>query len=141
MSCIVGLGKMGKIFTEGMANLLLKGEQGRIETSTNYGLGDWSMPEGMGFWDYMNDEQLERDNANYPVNKQDREEMQKGVVRVAQKSRASKMIGDQDFMTLEFRAMPKGPIMEEPKVFFSTMNSATSIRIPGTKARLPVTVK
>jgi hypothetical protein len=78
LSCVVGLGNRGEAYTKGLAALLFTGDQALVRTSLNFGLGDWSMPEGMGFWDYLNDAQLEHDNQGYPVNRRDRDMMQKG---------------------------------------------------------------
>jgi hypothetical protein len=103
LSCIVGLGKRGDEFTKGVAALLFNSAEARVESSLMYGLGDWSMPEGMGFWDYQNDEQLDRDNRTYPVERKDRTQMQKGHIRVAtaQAGKAtSGLLENVDFMFL-----------------------------------------
>jgi hypothetical protein len=81
LSCVVGLGSVGEQYTVGMATLLA-GTAGRVSTSMNFGLGDWSMPDGMGFWDYQTDEQLDHDNGIYPVNKRDADIAQLGSVRM-----------------------------------------------------------
>ena len=83
LSCIVGLGTIGSQFTTGIAKLFLHGPLGRVVTLTNYGLGDWSMPEGMGFWDYFTPSQVEHDNAIYPVDREDREIMKPGTLRIS----------------------------------------------------------
>ena len=78
LSCVVGLGSNGETFTRGIADLLLTaGGGGRVETSMNFGLGDWSMPEGMGFWDLQSDAQVDHDNSLYTKNHTDREIAQK----------------------------------------------------------------
>ena len=82
LSCVVGLGNAGDVYTKGIAELLVSGG-GHVTTSIDFGLGDWSMPEGMGFWDYQNDEQLDRDNSVYPKNRRDADIAQIGSVRVA----------------------------------------------------------
>jgi hypothetical protein len=87
ISCIVGLGNAGNHFTAGLAQALFSGgKAGKVLTSVNFGLGDWSIPEGMGFWDYINDDQLNRDNANYVKNRNDREIAQAGTVRISEVS-------------------------------------------------------
>jgi hypothetical protein len=105
LSCTVGLGSVGDKFTKGIAALLLNSSAGRVESAFKFGLGDWSMPEGMGFWDMESLEQLKRDNANYPKDRQDREQMQKGVMRVASidgsHSAISGQTGERDFMVLD----------------------------------------
>src|ERR1035437_4280646 len=40
MSCIVGLGRMGDEFTKGIAQLIISGDQGRVQSSLMFGLGD-----------------------------------------------------------------------------------------------------
>jgi hypothetical protein len=101
ISCIVGLGLTGQNFTTGFAQILFGTAQGRITTSVNFGLGDWSMPEGMGFWDYENDQQLARDAILYPRDRDDREIMQKGSIRVAGVARGQ--LGQQVFGGLDFQ--------------------------------------
>jgi hypothetical protein len=145
LSCLVGLGNAGKSFTEGIGALLLSGANGRVETSTNFGLGDWSMPEGMGFWDYINDAQLDHDNSIYPVNRRDRDMMQKGVVRVATNNSAgekSTLVADQNFMSLKFVSQLTGVVIPEP-AYVGTLDfsSVKSIRIPGTNVNASVIVK
>ncbi|MGE3611236.1 MAG: hypothetical protein AB7I27_16710 [Bacteriovoracaceae bacterium] len=82
LSCVVGLGEK---FTSGLAKLLFpEGGTQRVITSIKFGLGDWSMSKGMGFWYYENDEQIKRDSANYPVQQQDSLMAQKGDLRVAE---------------------------------------------------------
>ncbi|MDB5037240.1 MAG: hypothetical protein JWQ35_768 [Bacteriovoracaceae bacterium] len=85
-SCTVGYGLAGSKFVSQLAALLFSGEKSKVEAAMNFGLGDWSMPEGMGFWDFKSLGQLHRDNQNYVKNKQDREMMQKGGIRMAEYS-------------------------------------------------------
>jgi len=62
-----------------------------------------------GVLDYQNDEQLNHDNAIYPVNRKDREIMQKGIVRatkICQWRMNSVLHGDQSFLLL-VRVSPK----------------------------------
>lgn len=100
ISCIVGLGLTGQNFTTGMAQLFFGSGEGRVVTSVDFGLGDWSMPEGMGFWDYQSDQQIARDAIIYPRDRDDREVMQKGSVRVA--GTANGHLGAQVFSGLDF---------------------------------------
>lgn len=93
VSCIVGLGNTGNTFTGGLAKLLFPSASGQVLSSINFGLGDWSMPEGMGFWDYLDDAQLAHDNEIYPVNRSDREIWQKGAVRFAQSTGGQVTVG------------------------------------------------
>jgi len=100
-SCLVGLGPVGEEFTKTVGELLLSGSKANVQTSLNFGLGDWSMPEGMGFWGYLNDAQLEHDNQIYPVDRQDREIRQKGTIRLASHVNGAwetTLVGNQDFM-------------------------------------------
>ncbi|MBC7396472.1 MAG: hypothetical protein H7333_03430 [Bdellovibrionales bacterium] len=142
LSCVVGLGKMGDAFTRGIASLLLKTDQGRIQTSMAFGLGDWSMVEGMGFWDYQNDIQLNRDNENYPVHREDREEMQKGSVRIAgllNQKIVSSIMPSQDFMFTDDRApgtLSDDPHLEAP--FMDAKMNVTEVRIPGTGVHVKI---
>jgi hypothetical protein len=137
LSCVVGLGRAGEVFTQGIAQLLLPSGQGKVVTSTNFGLGDWSMPEGMGFWDYVTDSQLDHDNQIYPVDHKDREIMQKGTVRVATYSNGAwttTLVGDQNFMGLGFQSI-RGPVMQEAPAPMSILTTThPRIRIPGTNA-------
>ena len=52
-------------------------------TSASFALGDWSLPEGLGFWDVQSQAQLDHDNALYAKDKRDTEIEQKGTIRVA----------------------------------------------------------
>jgi hypothetical protein len=101
LSCLVGLGPVGEAFTNTLASLLLTGNRAFVRSTINLGLGDWSIPEGMGFWDYQNDQQLAQDNKVYPVNRKDRDIMQKGVVRITTLKRGrwvSNLVANQDFI-------------------------------------------
>lgn len=101
-SCVVGLGDAGRRFAEEVGGLLLDGENASVQTSVDFGLGDWSMPEGMGFWDYQDDRQLARDNRVYSADRRDREIMQAGTIRVARRSGGewtTSLIGGQNFMS------------------------------------------
>jgi hypothetical protein len=142
LSCVVGLGSVGQAFTQGMAELLLtSGGGGRVETSMNFGLGDWSMPEGMGFWDLQSDAQVERDNALYAKHRKDSEIAQKGTVRVVSATSSglkAELLGDRDFMALSFESELRGTSVAEHFLFpaldlgFEAMPAR--IRVPGTKA-------
>lgn len=144
MSCVVGLGLMGDEFTKGIAALIAPGEQVRVQSSMMFGLGDWSMSEGMGFWDYQNDAQLNRDNTNYPKNRSDREQMQKGSIRTAGLLNgriASGIMTGRDFMFADGR---------DPGTLSASFREATpertsalpaSIRIPGTNQKVSANFK
>lgn len=138
LSCVVGLGKAGEAFANGLAALLLnKNSQAEIQTSVNFGLGDWSMPEGMGFWDYQTDEQLARDNKIYPKNRQDREIAQKGIIRKTQNLNqgiTSILISEQTAMPLDESEI-SGPITNEitpSRSLQFMLRPMMKIRIPGT---------
>lgn len=151
-SCVVGLGWAGKRFVYAVASQLLSGENSKVQAAMNFGLGDWSMPEGMGFWDYQNSEQLERDNRRYPVDRKDRDIMQKGSVRMAIRQQSEWKVGivsGLDFMLGtkdDLRLIEQGIFDAEDVVdagseqqFVHTKNF--SVRIPGTHVRVPVTFK
>jgi hypothetical protein len=141
VSCIVGLGLTGDNFTKGFAQVLFARGQGRVTTSINFGLGDWSMPEGMGFWDYLSDQQLQRDNVLYPRDRNDREIMQKGALRVAGVARGQ--LGSQVFSGLGFQfvnepfntaELNRDQIQDSNEPAAKTFSGKLSdhIRIPGT---------
>lgn len=137
LSCIVGLGPAGENFTTGIAQLLLPAGKGHVVTSTNFGLGDWSMPEGMGFWDYLTDAQLNHDNDIYPVDHQDREIMQKGTVRVANYDGShwgTTLLANQDFMSLGFQNTIPGTVVAEKPMLSIMSVQPTRVHIPGTNA-------
>jgi hypothetical protein len=140
LSCIVGMGTLGDAYTTGLAKLLFpKPDSQMVQTSMKFGLGDWSMPEGMGFWGFESDAQLDRDNANYPVNRRDSEEAQKGDIRIAQASLGvvkSGMMRGMDFMlvTHDDRSVTlSAPVANSSKMF---IQAPQSIRVPGTNAVL-----
>jgi hypothetical protein len=138
LSCVVGLGDSGKAFTQGIAELLLP-QGGRVETSMDFGLGDWSMPEGMGFWDLVSDAQVEHDNDLYAKDKKDREIAQKGTIRMATYAGASgwqsSLLSDRDFMGLGFEAGILGtPVSEAPHERRAHEPVPTRIRVPGTRS-------
>ena len=135
LSCVVGLGSVGDQFTKDIASIVL-GQSGHIQTSMAFGLGDWSMPEGMGFWDYQSDEQVDRDNAKYPVTRTDREIMQKGSIRMASYSNgawSATAVVDRDFMLLGFEPNLKlGRFISEPYEAPTTTVLPNRVRVPGT---------
>jgi hypothetical protein len=148
-SCIVGKGKLGNAYTMGLARLLFpKPEKQQVQTSVKYGLGDWSMAEGMGFWDFESAAQLTRDNEVYPLHRRDSEIAQKGNIRVAEATLGvfkSGMIKDADFMFLS--PDPRAVTLAAPakRVPVSAKSAASenlseappqSIRVPGTNVRL-----
>jgi len=137
LSCIVGLGKRGDKFTQGVAALLFDSPDARVESSLMYGLGDWSMPEGMGFWDYQNDAQLNHDNETYPVERRDRSQMQKGDIRVAvaEGGKAkSGLIQGVDFMFLNQDARKADFTKGTSSMTFESVQSLPkSLTLPGTR--------
>jgi len=142
-SCLVGLGSRGAQFVSDLAKVLLNGEESRVEAALQFGLGDWSMPDGMGFWDYQNDAQMKRDMEDYPTAKEDRKFMQKGQVRIALFRKGEWQLGvsdDLDVTTgdkdnLEIRTVTKlEKKVETPK---KTGNPKIwTVRIPGTNVRI-----
>ncbi len=136
-SCVVGLGKAGELFTTGIAELLLAKGPGRVTTSTNFGLGDWSMPEGMGFWDYQSASQVDKDNANYVAHKKDREIAQKGTLRIVSLQNdqwKSTLLANQDFMPLSFTKKLQGKVVPEAAPATNTLVPPNRVRIPGTSS-------
>ncbi len=140
-SCVVGLGTVGDQFTKEIASIVLPNGGGRVETSMAFGLGDWSMPEGMGFWDYQTDGQVDRDNAKYPVDHQDREIMQQGSIRTASQTSgqwATQVLASRDFMSLGFEAAILGTRVIEPFQLIPAAPVPTRVRVPGTNAYVTV---
>src|SRR5262249_36272586 len=72
---------------------LFSGRAGAVVTSENFGLGDWSLPGGMGFWGYQNDAQIDRDDALYTQDKKDAEIMQTCTIRVGTANGTSAFTG------------------------------------------------
>ncbi len=151
LSCVVGLGTQGENFVKGIAGLLLTTSAGaaggRVQASMNFGLGDWSMPKGMGFWDYQSDDQLNHDNSVYPVNHRDSEIAQKGSIRMATLSDSqwtSVQLSNVDVMSLRFESSVKGTPVFEPTSILAKSSAQfpgpvpAQIRVPGTSVYLPV---
>lgn len=137
LSCIVGLGSLGDNYTQGIAKLLFPNlVNQQVQTSIKFGLGDWSMPEGMGFWGFESDAQLARDNEIYPVNRKDSEIMQRGNIRVADVVNGKIVSG---LMTNEFYiylTRDDRPVYYPPtptkRLKISERPLPVTIRIPGT---------
>lgn len=143
LSCIVGLGPRGDAFTKGIAQLLLP-PGGRAYTSMNFGLGDWSMPLGMGFWDMQSEEQVARDADLYSSHKRDSEIAQKGTIRVssfASGSWSSGLIPNRDFMLLS--AEPVTALVKESVAPFALEFAPLPafVRVPGTAGYVSVEAK
>ena len=140
LSCVVGLGSVGDQFTKDIASIVLNGG-GHVQTSMAFGLGDWSMPEGMGFWDYQSEAQVDRDNAKYPVDHQDREIAQKGSVRMASFANgawSTTALAGRDFMVLGFEeGLKLGSFITTP-LSTRVAPMPTRIRVPGTGAYVDV---
>lgn len=147
LACLVGLDKAGQAFTEGLAKLFFPEGGGSVEASANFGLGDWSMAEGMGFWDYQNDAQLEHDNSLYGSAKKDRDFMQKGIVRVSQSLGEQKtetvLLQDLMFMstlaeTTSNKMTRENPMTENSRLFELTkpILEPRWIHIPGTNQEI-----
>jgi len=135
LSCVVGLGPVGDKFMTSLGALLTDSDQVQLRSSLAFGLGDWSMPEGMGFWDYQNDEQLSHDNSVYGVNRKDREIMQKGKVRVTALLKGgwmSTVLDDQDFMTLDRDNLDLSKANWGREKFSRSAAKPKQVRIPGT---------
>lgn len=107
LSCVVGLGEAGRAFTEGVAKALFPDGHGAVETSLDFGLGDWSMPQGMGFWDMTDEDQVAHDGGIYAADRKDSEIAQKGTIRLVLAGMSgwhSTLLADQSFMTMGFDA-------------------------------------
>lgn len=92
------------------------------------------MPEGMGFWDYLTDDQLTHDNSIYGVNRKDREIMQKGKMRVTALVKGawqSTVMEGQDFMTLD-RDLDLSQAKWGRESFSRWAKKPAEVRIPGT---------
>jgi hypothetical protein len=138
LSCTVGMGSAGAEFNLGLAAALFgKASRAEIRSIVQLGLGDWSMPEGLGFWNYLNPEQFLHDNQIYPVDREDREIMQRGTVRVvtgAAGDWASSLVENQPFLNFT----NPGPLSGQRRQVheFTTSRAAPpTVRIPGTQVR------
>jgi hypothetical protein len=138
LSCVVGLGSMGENLTKTLAALLSPSGQGRVETSMDFGLGDWSMPAGMGFWDYKDNAQLDRDDNLYVEHHQDSEIAQKGTIRMVTSASGqwkSTLLSNKDFMSLAFETSVTGTVVQETYSQIMSVKSFDAwIQVPGTKA-------
>ncbi len=148
LSCVVGLGTLGESFTQGIAQLLLPSGQGRVETSMDFGLGDWSMPQGMGFWDMQSESQVNHDNDIYLKDKKDAEIAQKGTIRMAtfaNRQWSTSLLANRDFLPLSYESLET---LSTDVVIPQTATLApqapvsgplpTRIRVPGTRAYVNV---
>ena len=151
-SCVVGLGPVGDRFTKTVAALLLAGKDAGVQTALSFGLGDWSMPEGMGFWDYVDDAQLARDARLYDADRNDREVRQNGSIRVAVNSNGdwtTTVVGGQAFMTAGAGRLSASGSFGSGRVSMfgaseaeddaeteSVKTAPSSVRVPGTDAML-----
>lgn len=144
LSCLVGLGTLGDAYTKGIAKLLFGNPVAQqVQTSIKLGLGDWSMGDGMSFWGFESDAQLERDNEIYPVNRRDADIAQRGNIRVAQVENTevkSGLIVDQEYMLLTHDARPVTFVSEKaaPAPKSKASKGPLSVRIPGTKTFIRV---
>jgi hypothetical protein len=142
LSCVVGLGKVGETFTQGMAELLLPTAAARLETSVNFGLGDWSMDKGMGFWDFITEDQVKRDGDLYQAHRRDSEIAQKGTMRIANYAGAWKtgLVTGRDVMAIGFETAFKGTLLAAPiELEAPTYGPAPArIRVPGTNSFVDV---
>ena len=144
VSCVVGLGSVGDSFTKDIAAIVLPNGTGHVETSMAFGLGDWSMPQGMGFWDYQSDEQVARDNSKYTTHQNDSEIAQKGSIRLASYNAqaagqwSTSVLADRDFMSMGFEPAQLRGVAANPKISLSTEPMPTRVRVPGTNAYVSV---
>jgi hypothetical protein len=98
------------------------------------------MPDGMGFWGYMSDAQIERDNRIYPVNRRDADMAQIGDIRTAElngKSLLSGLIKSEDYMLLTYDerivVYDNGPV---PRNLAPLSPAPLKIRVPGTNVTI-----
>ena len=143
LSCVVGLGHAGETFTQGIAQLLFPaGSTGQVQTSTNFGLGDWSMPQGMGFWDYISDQQIDHDDDIYPRDHKDQELAQKGTLRVAkynQNAWTTGLVANQDFMIFNKFVNLQGVSLRKSLPHSTpVVPEVQHVRIPGTAVTIEV---
>lgn len=133
-SCLVGLGKVGESFLKELV-LTFKAENITLRASTNFGLGDWSIPEGMAFWDYQNDTQIKHDYDNYPKAKKDRDFMQKGTIDMVQMvsgKPTATLLGNQDFISMFIK------VLDVTHLSAFVPGAKEEIRLP-TRIRIPKT--
>lgn len=147
LSCVVGYGKRGQDYLLGLAQLLLPAQgAGRVNAAVQFGLGDWSMKEGMGFWDYQDDRQLARDAEIYTRTKKDADVQQQGTIRYSTLAGGTASWGDLPGQwVLRFDAgaplasslAPKRTDLEKPSALSTLpeLQDGDSIRIPGTQIK------
>jgi len=148
-ACLLGLGPAGERFTKTIAGLLLSGKTATVTTSMAFGLGDWSTPEGMGFWDYEDDWQLQHDADRYSTTRKDRDIMRKGSIRVAFNTGgdwSTRVVGGLQFMTPAAAAASSAPVAANEKgpndhgseklEAVLTTGESDGVRLPGTDAVL-----
>ncbi len=139
----IGLGRAGEVLNGTIASLLLNDRQAVVKSTVNFSLGDWSMPEGMGFWDYLSDPQLSKYSTTYPVLKKDREVAQKGTVRVTTFLKGQpfdKLVPDQTFLQFG-QGIGRGPhpdVVQLPgfkERDTDPLPAPAEVRIPGTRLK------
>jgi hypothetical protein len=137
LACLVGLGPVGRRFLTGVGRLLLPGG-GYVRATEQFGMVDWSVPQGMGFWDFLNDSQLKKDMALYPVKRQDSLFLQKGTIAVAAYvggKWANYSLLNQNFMKIDLRPISLSKAVPIPDGDSELMDAAEpeAVRIPGTE--------
>ena len=84
LGCNVGRGSVGTLFVSEVAKaLLIPGTDASVTAIRHYGLIDWSIPEGEGFWDVIGESQASRDEQTYPKDEMDSRYMKRGSIAVA----------------------------------------------------------
>jgi hypothetical protein len=83
MSCLSGRGLAGEKFATGIGDVLFPKGDGTVMTSIKFGVGDWSTPEGMGFWDPETAFQLEADGDTLKETRKVATIAQPGEIRVS----------------------------------------------------------
>ena len=137
LSCVVGLGRWAMTLRARSPRWCWAGFARRtVETALDLGLGDWSMPKGMGFWDIgMTASELNHANAIYPVDRQDAEVAELGTIRIASASGsganlnwATGAVPNTQFMLTGFDSEPALPSRRLRLFWWLGLRSATTVR-------------
>jgi hypothetical protein len=113
MACVSGMGESGESFTRGLADLLFRQSGGSVMTSIKFGIGDWSTPRGMAFWDYDSFEQYYHDANLVHDNHQVSSIAQTGTIRVARYSGgqlSTMLLEDRDIMPPSYEPLPPAAV-------------------------------
>jgi hypothetical protein len=107
LACVVGRGVAGEIFSRELARQLFGDSSGSILTSFKFGLGDWSMPLGMGFWDIISSQQAQQDLDTMAQQHEVASVAQKGPIRAVKydgSTWSTTILPDRSVMPMKYEA-------------------------------------